>query len=146
MTGGVPSSRPLDEPALVRAMSTGFSVLLVGELAGTLVGHFLPLVGSIWLVLVGPIGYVAAGTRVGTAAKPSLQGALAALGAFSLTVPLRYVVGGHHDWFLLALNAVVSCALGTIAGRTAGTQRDRGTSARGKRDQYAHPPDRPRDS
>ena len=82
-----------DETALVRGASTGFTVLIIGELMSPLVAGIHPVIGLLWLSLVGAAGFVVAGSRIGTARRTWLQGALAALAALTLTIPLRMLAG-----------------------------------------------------
>jgi xanthine/uracil permease len=117
----------LDEPALVRGASTGFTVLLLGELLSPLVSGLSPVVGLLWLSLVGAAGFVVAGSRVGVARAPRLQGSLAALAALVLTIPLRMLAGLEtaQQWYAVLVSAVFGLLVGAIAGQMAGAVRDR---------------------
>jgi hypothetical protein len=116
-----------DEVALVRGASTGFTVLLVGELLAPLAGQVNGTLGLLWVSMVGAAGFVTAGSRIGTSASPWLHGAVAALLALLLTVPLRLLVGvdSTAGWYRIAVSAVFSIIVGAIAGRGAGLARDR---------------------
>ena len=117
----------LDETALVQGASSGFTVLVIGELMSPLVAGIHPVIGLLWLSLVGAAGFVVAGSRIGAARRTWLQGALAALAALALTIPLRMLVGldTPAQWYAVAVSAVFGLVVGAIAGRGAGAVRDR---------------------
>lgn len=119
--------RTIDEVALIRGASTGFTVLLVGELLAPVAGRVDPTLGLLWVSLVGAAGFVAAGTRIGQARVPWLHGGAAALLALSLTMPLRLVAGldTGADWYRVGVSAVFGMVVGSLAGRAAGLARDR---------------------
>ena len=117
----------LDETALVRGASSGFTVLIIGELMSPVVAGIHPMIGLLWLSFVGAAGFVVAGSRVGLARRTWLQGALAALAALTLTIPLRMLVGldTAGQWYAVMVSAVFGLVVGAIAGRSAGAIRDR---------------------
>jgi hypothetical protein len=81
----------------------------------------------LWLSLVGAAGFVVAGSRIGTARRTWLQGALAALAALTLTIPLRMLAGldTAAQWYAVSVSAVFGLVVGAIAWRSAGVVRDR---------------------
>lgn len=117
----------LDQTALVRGASTGFTVLIIGELMSPLVAGIHPVIGLLWLSLVGAAGFVVAGSSIGTARRTWLQGALAALAALALTIPLRMLVGldTAAQWYAVSVSAVFGLVVGAVAGRSAGVVRHR---------------------
>lgn len=119
--------RLLDEAALVRGASKGFTVLVVGELAAPLVAGLGSTLGLLWLSLVGAAGFVTAGSSIGHARSCWLQGALAALTALSLTVPLRLLVGldTAEQWYAVGISAGFGVVVGALAGLSAGNLRSR---------------------
>ena len=123
--------RPVDEAALVRGGSAGFTVLVLGELLTPFASGINATLGLLWLSLVGATGYVAAGSKIGIASKPALHGALAALAALVLTIPLRLFVGAslEQQWYPLLISALFGLVVGALAGRAAGRLRDRQPSA-----------------
>ncbi len=118
--------RAVDEAALIKGASTGFTVLIIGELLSPLASGLNATLGLFWLSLVGAAGFVVAGTRVGIARRPAIHGALAALAALALTVPLRLIAGGPitDQAYALFVSAVFGMVVGAIAGRGAGRLRD----------------------
>lgn len=125
--GRVPSSAApdYDLPALVRGASSGFTVLVLGELLLPLAGAVSSTLAGLWLSLVGATGFVLAGRRVGRARRPMLQGAAAALGALTLTLPLRLIVDSPLPPLALLVGAVFALAVGAVSGRGAAALRDR---------------------
>lgn len=114
-----------DLPALVRGASSGFTVLVLGELLLPLAGSVSSTLAGLWLSLVGAAGFVIAGRRVGRARRPMLHGAAAALGALTLTLPLRVLVDSPLPPFALLVGAVFAVIVGAVSGRAAGGLRDR---------------------
>lgn len=114
-----------DLPALVRGASSGFTVLVLGELLLPLVGALSSTLAALWLSLVGAAGFVIAGRRVGRARRPLLQGGAAALGALTLTLPLRVLVDSPLGPLALLVGAVFAVAVGATSGRAAAALRDR---------------------
>jgi len=123
--------RSVDEAALVRGASAGFTVLLFGELLAPFASGINATLGLLWLSLVGAAGYVAAGSKIGIASMPALHGAFAALGALVLTIPLRLFVGAslEQQWYALLVSAMFGLGVGALAGRASGQLRDRQPSA-----------------
>lgn len=113
----------LDVPELVKGASSGFTVLLLGELLAPVAGAVDATLGGLWLSLVGATGYVVAGSRVGSARRPVLQGVCAALLALGLTLPLRLIAGLNAPLWALLLSAVFAVAVGAAAGGAAGRRR-----------------------
>ncbi|GAA4115863.1 hypothetical protein GCM10022215_15090 [Nocardioides fonticola] len=123
-------SARFDEVALIRGASAGFTVLLFGELLAPLASQINGSLGLFWLSMVGAAGFVTAGSRIGTATSPWLQGAVAALLAMLLTVPLRLLVGvdSAAGWYRIGVSAAFSIIVGALAGRGAGLARRRSSS------------------
>lgn len=115
----------------MRGGSAGFTVLVLGELLTPFASGINATLGLLWLSLVGAAGYVAAGSKIGIASKPALHGALAALCALVLTIPLRLLVGASlgQQWYALLVSAMFGLVVGALAGRAAGQLRDRQPSA-----------------
>lgn len=102
-------------------------MLVSGELLLPLVGAVNATLASLWLSLVGATGFVLAGRRVGRARRPVLQGAAAALGALTLTLPLRLIVDSPLPPLALLVGAVFALVVGAVSGRAAASLRDRGS-------------------
>lgn len=109
----------------MRGASSGFTVLVLGELLLPLAGTLSPTLAGLWLSLVGATGFVIAGRRVGRARRPMLHGAAAALGALTLTLPLRVLVDSPLPPSALLVGALFAIAVGAMSGRAAAALRDR---------------------
>lgn len=114
-----------DVSALVKGASAGFTILILGELLAPLAGALGGLVAGLWLSLVGAAGFAVAGRRVGRARKTLMQGAAAALGALTLTLPLRLLAGAQQSAYAFAVTAVFAVVIGGLSGRAAGALRAR---------------------
>lgn len=123
--GRAGSAPDYDVPALVRGASSGFTVLVLGELLLPLVGALSATLAGLWLSLVGAAGFAVAGRRVGRARRPMLHGAAAALGALTLTLPLRVIVDSPLPGYAFLVGAVFAVGVGAMAGRGAAALRDR---------------------
>jgi hypothetical protein len=120
-----PAGPDWDLPTLLRGASAGFTVLVLGELLAPLAGALSPVLAGLWLSLVGAAGFAVAGRRIGHARRTVLQGAAAALAALTLTLPLRLLAGTQVSPYALAVSAVFALVVGGLAGRAAGSLRDR---------------------
>lgn len=109
----------------MRGASSGFTVLVLGELLLPLAGSLSSTLAGLWLSLVGAAGFVIAGRRVGRSGRPMLHGAAAALGALTLTLPLRVLVDSPLPPFALLVGALFAIAVGAMSGRAAAALRDR---------------------
>lgn len=104
----------IDPVAAVRGASTGFSLLVVGGLL-TPLGTKVPVVGSIWLTVVAVVAFAVAGMRIGTARRPALHGAMAAVCSYLLVVPL-VLLAAASDARQLILTGCVAVGVGALAG------------------------------
>lgn len=105
----------VDAPALVRGASTGFTVLVIGGLTAPLGARLMPVTGAVWLPLVAVVAFAVAGAKIGTAPRPPLHGAIAALAAYLLVLPLVFLGGGAYG-SQLAVTAAAALLIGAIAG------------------------------
>lgn len=108
-----------DVAAIVRAGSSGFTLLLVVELASSALarlGHPGGLLMSIGAAAV----YVTTGRRAAASGSlRSLHGAAAAAVAYGLTIPLRSIAGtGDRPWTLL-VGLAFAGAVGALGARSA---------------------------
>lgn len=124
----------IDGPAMVRAASTGFTVLLLGGLVAPLVAAMVPVVGRFWLVLVAVAAFVIAGSRIGAAAAPAVHGAVAAVSSYLLMLPGVMMTTGLQVGQVLttASAAVVVGALGGYLTARFGCRADVGRSPMAK--------------
>jgi hypothetical membrane protein len=114
----------------VRGASTAFTILLIGDIAAPLVGHFLAhtplrLLGVWWLVLVSVIGYVVGGIRSAAAARPWLHGIAAAVLAWLLMLPIRLALTRLGDLDAIAVDVGIALAAGTVGGLLGAYRRSR---------------------
>ena len=114
----------IDWVALVRGASTGFSVLVVGGLAAPIMSN-LPLVGAPWLIITAVVAFVVAGSRIGHAVTPAVQGASTAVAAYLLCLPLVVLATRSLDLSQLGLTMLTAVLMGGLAGHLAGRRRSR---------------------
>jgi hypothetical protein len=117
----------------VRGASTAFTVLLIGDIAAPLVGHFLAhtplrLLGVWWLVVVSVIAYVVGGVRSSAPTLPWLHGAAAAAGAWLLMLPIRLALTRLGDLRAIAVDLGIAVLAG-VAGGLLGAHRRSGRGA-----------------
>lgn len=112
----------VDWPYVVRGASTGFTVLVVGGLAGPLMAA-VPVVGRPWLLLVAVVGFAAAGWRIGDAISPAVHGATAAVASFLLVLPLLLITGGRMGFAQLASYSAVALGMAVVTGAVVGAVR-----------------------
>jgi hypothetical protein len=108
----------IDVAGVVRGASGGFSVLVVGELVAIAVGLVSGPVGGVVFALTAAAGPVTAGTLAARSGPPVLQGVLAAVLAYVLTVPLR-LAGPGLPASEATFGVVAAAVLGAVAGRLA---------------------------
>jgi hypothetical protein len=119
--GTLPISGPdtqfaFDVPEMTRGVSTGFSVLLVGSAARPLATLVNTELGVLWLSMVAALAFVLAGRRTGMARRRRVQGALAALFSFTLTLPVVLGVQGTIAPYPTLVTAAFALIVGALAG------------------------------
>jgi hypothetical protein len=110
-------------PDVVAGASRGFTILLVGELLVLLVSAFLPGLAAPGISAVAATAFVLGARRGVRHAPPDdrrgnvRRGALAALGAYGLTVPLA-IMGGVAEVTVpqVLLTSVLAVGIGGVAG------------------------------
>ena len=113
----------IDSVTVVRGSSAGFTVLVLGGLIAPIAAVKAPGIGSLALILTAVVGFATAAARQRGGPRPNISGALAAIGAYFLVLPL--VVMGNHGWNVvqiactLATAVVVGAATPALAGRFA---------------------------
>jgi hypothetical protein len=120
---GEPSSASTDLGEAVRGAWRGFLVLLFGELLAPIVGQVAPPIAGLWLSLVGAAGFAVAGSAIGQAPRPWLQGAAVACGALTLTLPLRVLAHNRLSLLAYAVSFSFATAIGAASGVLAGRRR-----------------------
>lgn len=108
---------------VARGASTGFSVLIVGGLAQPLIMRFAPLFGTVWLVLVAAVASMVAGWRAADTAWAAVHGALAALLAYVLTIPVVLFSAQELPAGQAMLTAVTTLLLGAVSAAVAARNR-----------------------
>lgn len=112
-----------DVGEIARAVSTGFTILVLGGLIQPVVTKFVPVLGVIWLVLIAVVAFGWAGYRSGAAApKPLLYGGGAALLAYGLVVPLLFLQGTFQPMYAL-YTVLTAAVVGVVAGYVGGRLR-----------------------
>lgn len=109
---------------VVSGASRGFSVLLIGGVLQPWVGHLVPPLGYVWLLLVALGAFAwAARPRTVSGASPSdlraeraLTGTAAALGSYVLVLPLVLAAAGAVPVAQVVLTALTALAVGALAG------------------------------
>jgi hypothetical protein len=118
-----PPPETVDVPLVIRGASVGFTVLMAGELIALALATAVPGPASLLLALTGAAGSVAAALVASRSGPPPTQGALAAAGAYLLTMPLRVVAGGINP-----LRAYLDFSFAVVIGWLAGRKLGRGRS------------------
>lgn len=126
---------PIDRVECVRAASASFTVLLLGGALVGIVTHFVPTSRFWWLPLVAVIGYFVAGSRIGDAGRPPLQGAVAALGAWGFMAIGRLAWGfaGYTPIGTFA-ELLPAIGIGGLAGWLAARRADRAAALKRQRE------------
>ena len=120
-------SQPMETAGVVKAASTGFTLLLLGELvvlgfrrATGVSGPLLPLASALAYTVTGLRAVLATARCEVRSLRPEAAGALAAVGAYALTVPLRFLVNANPGALSTVTNFVFAAAVGAVAGRIGG--------------------------
>jgi hypothetical protein len=74
------------------------------------------VVGSVWLTLTAVIAFIVAAWNAGLAEAPARQGALNAICAYLLVLPLVLIVTSHPSVVQISATAAVALAVGAAAG------------------------------
>jgi hypothetical protein len=111
----------VDVPNAVRGASTGFSILLLGGLLAPFVTLVSVPAAAAWLGGVAVVAFAVAARRSRLAANPALHGAVAAVIAYVLVLPLLlpFPQGRNIQQILLTLATalVVGAATGALVAR-----------------------------
>lgn len=96
---------------VARAAWSGFLVLVVGEIVVLAVTKVVPGIAAPGISFVAAAAFAIAGARAGD----RLVGAVAACGAYGLTIPLAVMVGSFQ-WQFALLSVSLALVVGAMAG------------------------------
>lgn len=118
----------VDWPAAIRGAGTGFGVLVIVTLVQPILEQYGPWLPPVVLVVGYLLGFALAARGAGEAPSPALTGGLAALMAYTLTLPLLYLSHKPMGWDVLwsvlgycAAGLVIGGLVGHLAGRREST-------------------------
>jgi hypothetical protein len=109
----------VDVPNAVRGASTGFSVLLIGGLLAPMVTLVSVVVATIWLTGVAVVAFAVAARRSRSAGVPAAHGAVAAVGAYVLVLPLLLPFEQARNPLQILLTMVTAVVVGAGIGSLA---------------------------
>lgn len=109
----------IDVPNAVRGASTGFSILVIGGLLAPLTTLISGPVATIWLTAVAVVAFVVAARRSRRAANPGVHGAVAAVFAYLLVLPLLLPFEQGRNPSQIMLTLVTAVLVGALTGRLA---------------------------
>jgi hypothetical protein len=116
-----PAAGRIDVPNAVRGASTGFSILVIGGLLAPILTLISVPVAIAWLAGDAVVAFAVAARRSRLANAPALHGAVAAVLAYALVLPLVLPVEQGRDvrqiLLTLATAIVVGAMTGTLAAR-----------------------------
>lgn len=111
----LPAGR-VDVPVAVRGASAGFSVLLIGGLLGPLIGVKAPALGSVFLTGTAILAFFLAARKTGTATSPPLHGAIAAVLAYALVLPLVLMSDAGRNLGQSLVTLATAISVGALTG------------------------------
>lgn len=109
----------IDWPAAIRGAGTGFGVLVIATLLQSIAERYAWWLAPLVLVVGYLLGFILAARGSGEAPSPVLTGAVAALLAYTLTLPLLYLSGKPIGWNVL-WSCMGYCAAGLVVGGVVG--------------------------
>jgi hypothetical protein len=116
-----PAAGRIDVPNAVRGASTGFSILVIGGLLAPILTLISVPVAIAWLAGDAVVAFAVAARRSRLANAPALHGAVAAVLAYALVLPLVLPFEQGRDvrqiLLTLATAIVVGAMTGTLAAR-----------------------------
>lgn len=105
----------IDLPNAVRGASTGFSILVIGGLLATFATLISPVLGAVWLAGVAVVAFAVAARRSQHAENPPLHGAVAAVCAYLLVLPLILPFEAGRDLSQIAMTTVTALVVGPVS-------------------------------
>lgn len=122
-----PPTGRVDVPNAVRGASTGFSILVIGGLLAPFLTLVSALAAALWLAGVAVVAFAVAARRSQLADAPAIHGAVAAVLAYVLVLPLLLPFPQGRDLgqilLTLATAVVVGAATGALMARRATAAR-----------------------
>jgi hypothetical protein len=120
-SGQITAVRPglVDVPNAVRGASTGFSVLLIGGLLAPMVTLASTVLATVWLAGVAVVAFAIAARRSSLAGAPAVHGAVAAVFAYVLVLPLLLPFEQGRNPLQILLTAVTAVVVGAGCGSLA---------------------------
>ncbi len=106
----------IDVPGAVRGASTGFSILILGGLVAPFWTLLSTAVAAGWLALVAVVAFAVAARHSRKAGNPGLHGAVAALIAYALVLPLILPFEQGRNPGQIGLTVVTAVVVGWLAG------------------------------
>ena len=106
----------VDVVAAARGASAGFSVLLIGGLMAPLVAVIAPSVAGVWIPAVAVAAFTVAAWRPHRASNPIVHGAVCAVGAYVLVLPLLLPFEAGRNWKYIAITFAMAVVIGGLAG------------------------------
>ncbi|MFL6089609.1 MAG: hypothetical protein ACJ71Z_05665 [Aeromicrobium sp.] len=106
----------VDWPVAVRGASAGFSVLLIGGLLGPLAAVKVPAAGGVLLTATAIGAFFLAARKTGNAASPPVHGAVAAVLAYALVLPLVLQSAIGRDLRQIAMTTATAISVGALTG------------------------------
>lgn len=111
----------IDLVALIKGAAAGFAVLVLGGLVALPLAAVIPTL--VWGIVVYAVAFALAGSWIGDATAPPVHGAVAALAAYLLVLPLILALGVPIAWWQVPVTAVIAAAVGAVAGFVSGRLR-----------------------
>jgi len=107
----------IDVPVAVRGASAGFSILLIGGLLGPLIAFKAPAIGGVFLTATAILAFFVAARKIGTAGNPALHGAVAAVLAYLLVLPLVLMMSAAgRNLAQTAMTLATAVSVGALTG------------------------------
>lgn len=106
----------IDVPGAVRGASTGFSILVLGGLVAPFWTLLATPVAAGWLALVAVVAFAVAARHSRRAGNPGLHGAVAAVIAYALVLPLILPFEQGRNPGQIGLTVVTAVVVGWLAG------------------------------
>jgi cellobiose-specific phosphotransferase system component IIC len=107
----------IDVPGAVRGASTGFSILILGGLVAPFWTLLSTAVAAGWLALVAVVAFTVAARHSKQAGNPGVHGAVAALIAYALVLPLILPFEQGRNPAQIGLTVLTAIVVGWLSGK-----------------------------